>query len=124
MKLKEFIAPKRVVGRESIILSKAGQIRFNKGLSDKLGLKEGSTLAFFEDEEESGDWYIKPNSTAGFALRKDASSSLLFNSKCLSDAIKSSVNKSASSKVVIPVGGSIESPDGSLIFALITNAAK
>lgn len=124
MKLKEFIVIKRMVGKESIVLSKAGQIRFNKVLSDKLGLKEGSTVAFYEDEEEPGDWYIKPNSAAGFALRKDVSSSLLFNSKCLSDAIKNSVGKPASSKVVIPVGGSLESPDGSLIFALITNAAK
>lgn len=71
---------------------KSGMFGFNLAAQEKLKLKVGTTVAFYQDEDEAENWYIEVGAKNGFVLRKSGNSGqVYFSNKYLCDKIVESV---------------------------------
>lgn len=111
MKLKHFNTanlPKQERGAPYLHLnSKTGLIRITDQAAARIGLKPGDKVAFAQDEEESGDWYLYKD-PEGFEIRdgnKDNNTyGLLFNSTAAVRLVFDSVDfKGTSGRLMVAV---------------------
>ena len=78
MKLRSFNPDTVPVTQGKALISlnaKAGTVRFNKRISEQLGLKDKSQIELLQDEEDPATWFLAIVPTGGFPLRKKESSS-------------------------------------------------
>jgi len=61
MKLKTFDRTQskyRFIDKPAISFNSAGVIRINKCASERIGLKSGDKMKFYQDEDNPEDWYV------------------------------------------------------------------
>jgi hypothetical protein len=106
-----------------------GVITFNKGLSRFLNLSEGIGIDFYQDEEDSRDWYLKVDKDSENKVRKKKPHDLyVFNNVRLANAILSSIGASDEGldTLALPVvkeATTFPESEGNY-FAIITNVIR
>jgi hypothetical protein len=97
MKLKEFNAENTISTRTSAPVIgmnlKNGLFNINREVCDLIGLGDGDSVVFHQDQEDEQNWYLEKVKEKGFSVRKkeNVTKGVIFNNTTLARAIAKSV---------------------------------
>lgn len=105
----------------TLSIGRTGGFSLNKAAVDMLKAKQGSSLAFLQDENNPSDWYIRFVGANGFELRIDSKGSALFNSAMLKQKLFDSIEYTEASGAM-SLAEQIEGPDGKAMWPVLTSS--
>lgn len=113
----------------TIIFSRRGAITLSRELINRLNLKDGDKVSFYQSDDDSRDWYVIPHDEDGFNIKENRSykseGSARLNSIRVTELILTSISvhelfKSVSCRVITKP----EIIEGQTMYPIITLAAK